>query len=89
MAGHVDLRHDRNEPLLRMRDDLTVIILRKISAFAAADLGTSAVKSEIRPRLDLDAPALIVRKMQMQAIKLVQRNEIDHAFHIVDAEEVS
>ena len=86
---HVDLGHDRDVARPRVRDDVGVLLLRVEAAAPAADLRLSADRREVRPRLDLDAPALIVGEMQMQAIDLVQRERSMKRFTSSRAEEMA
>ncbi len=71
VSRHVDLRHDRDVARLRIGDDVGVLLLRVEAAGPAADLRLSADRGEVRPRLDLDAPPLIVGEMQVQPVDLV------------------
>ncbi len=86
---HVDLRHDRDEALVRVRDQVRELFLRVVAARVSADRAFAAVRRQVRPGVDLDAPALVVGEMQVQAIELVVRNQVDVAFHILHAEEVT
>ena len=88
MAGHVDLRHDRDETARRMRHDVAVLGLRVKAARSTADLCASANLGETGTGLDLDSPALVIREMQVQPVQLVQRHEVDEALHIASREEV-
>ncbi len=65
VARHVDLRDDGDEALGRVSDDVRVLILSVEAAGTATDLGASTVRGEPGPRLDLDAPALIVGEVQV------------------------
>ena len=58
------------------------------AAGTALDLGAPAVRRQVGPRVDLDSPSLIVGKVQVQAVELVHRDQIDVTLHFVDAEEV-
>ena len=86
---HVDLGHDRDVARPRVRDDVGVLLLRVESAAPATDLRQSTDGREVRPRLDLDAPPLIVGEMQVQPIQLVERVQIDEALDVVGPEKVA
>ena len=86
---HVDLGHDRDVARLRVGDDVRVLLLRVEPAVAAADLRLSADRREVRPRLDLDAPALVVGEVQMQPIDLVQRVQVDEPFDVLGLQKMA
>ena len=91
MAGHLDLRHDRDEALSGVGDDLPDLLLRVETAVTlavegrvgpcplAADerlLPPRGDVRELRILLDLDAPALIVGEMPVEPVELVHRHQI-------------
>ena len=47
------------------------------------------MRRQPRPRLDLDPPALVVGQVQVQPVQLVQRQQVDVALDVGDAEEVA
>ena len=89
MPRHVDLRDNRDEPILRVLHEVGIFLLRVVTSRAAADLGAPAVLREVRPAGDLDPPALVVGEVQVEAVHLVERQQVDVALHIVGREEVA
>ena len=89
VAGHVDLGHDGDVAVGCVLDELRERLLRVEAASGAAHGRAAAVFRQVRPGLDLDAPALIVGEMQVQAIDLVHRDQVDVPLHVVRTEEVA
>ncbi len=89
MPWHVDLGNDRDEPLGRVGDESRVVVLRVEAARAAADLGRAAELRELRPRVDLDAPPLVVGQVQMQVVELEQRELVEVVLDLLHGEEVA
>jgi hypothetical protein len=89
VAGHVDLGHDLDEPRLRVGDDRAVLALGVETALVAVDRRPAADLREARPRADREPPALVVGQVQVEAVQLVERHQVDQALHLVDAEEVA
>ena len=88
VAGHVDLRHDLDEPLGGVRDDAPVVALRVVAARTASDGARRADARQPRPRADRDPPALVVGQVQVQPVQLVEREQVDQSLDLGDAEEV-
>ncbi len=85
---HVDLWHHVDEPLARVGDDRRVLALREVPAFPPADRGATAVARETGPGADREAPALIVRQVEVEPVELVEAHEVDQPLDVVHAEEV-
>src|SRR5690349_3109848 len=97
MAGHLDLRHNGDEAIARVRDDLPYIVLRVEASVTLvvenvrggitlrpSDEGSIAPCADLgEPRilLDLDAPALVVGEMPVECVHLMKREEIDVLLH--------
>jgi hypothetical protein len=88
MARHVDLGYDGDVPAPRVRDELSVLTLRVVAARPTADGGLPAVRRQARPSLDLKAPSLVIREVQVEAVQLVPRHRVDEMLDVGHAEEV-
>ena len=89
MPGHVDLGDDRDESIGGVGHEIRVLLLREEPADAAADFPAAAARRQLRPRLDLDAPALVVGEMQMQPIELIECQQIDVPLDVFYPEEMA
>src|SRR5439155_24488261 len=105
MARHLDLRHDGDEPRLRVRDQLRDVVLGVKAAMrlaVEAPLGGVAVgvpderlappRADLREAwvlADLDAPPLVVGEVQVQPAELMERGEIDELLHELLRHEVA
>ena len=87
----VDLGHDLDEVLCRVLHDLAVVGLRVEPRSAGsrrpAALGRAADRRELWPRVDGEAPTLVVRQVHVQGVQLVERHLVDESLDIVDGEE--
>ena len=73
MSGRIDLRDDRDETAAGVVHNFLIFLLRVVTTSFAADLGAAPDLRKPRPGFDLDAPALVVGEMQVQAVDLVVR----------------
>src|SRR5207249_11156127 len=105
MARHLDLRHDGDEPRLRVRDQLRDVILGVKAAMrlaVEAPLGRVTVGAPddrlMPPRAylgeawvltDLDTPPLVIGQVQVQPVELMERGEIDDLLHELLRHEVA
>ncbi len=89
VSRHVDLGHDIDVALRRVGDETTVVALGVVAAVPAADGGSPADPGQPRSRCDGEAPTLVVGQVEMQAVELVEREEVDQALELADAEEVA
>src|SRR5437879_9414272 len=105
MARHLDLRHERDEPGLRIRDQLRDVVLGVKAAMrlaVEAPLGrvTVGVPDDrlTPPRAylgepwvlaDLNPPALVVGQVQVHPVELMERGEIDELLHELLRHEVA
>src|SRR5438067_8264621 len=89
MSRSVDFGYDRDVSLLRIAHNVRVFVLRVKSARSAADLRDTSHRRELRPRLDLDTPALIIGEMNMEHVQFVEREEIDVLLELSRCEEVT
>src|SRR4029078_7195293 len=72
VARNVELGHDVDEEPPRVRYDPRELFLGGVPALAAADGAARADPREVRPRADRDAPALVVRQVEMEPVELVR-----------------
>ena len=79
MARHVDLGHDCDEAVGGVTSRGPHIAPSCRTPRSASHLRAPAVNGQVGPRRDFDPPALIVRKMQVQAVQLVERHQVDVA----------
>ena len=85
VARHVDLRDDRRRSgCARSATSVLVLRLRVVAALAAADLRRAAVRREARPGADRDPPALVVGQVQVEAVELVERDQVDVPLDVAD-----
>jgi hypothetical protein len=63
--------------------------LRIESARPSADLGSASKAGQGGAGFDFNAPALIVREMQVQDIQLVQSEQIDVLLYFADSEKMA
>ncbi len=89
VAGHIDLRNDRDVLRCGVLDDLAVVGLRVEAAAPAVHLGARPDLGERRPGVDLQAPALVVGEVQVQVVELQKGDVVDVALDRCDAEEVA
>ena len=85
---HVDLGHDRHVPLGGVADDVGVLRLGVVPALVAAHRRLAAVRREPRPLRDRDPPALVVGQVQVQAVELVERDQVDEPLDVAYRPEV-
>ena len=89
MARKVDFRDDSDEALLSISDNLLVLLLgEETNGFTlvlthAADLGQFGVT------LDLNAPALVIGQVHVQHVEFIERQQVDHLFHLIDREKAA
>jgi len=88
VPGNVDLGHHRDVAVLRVPDDPLVVLLAVEAAAATAHLAAAAVAGQLRPTVDRDPPSLVIGQVQVQDVQLVERDQVDVALDLVDAEEV-
>ena len=89
VAGEVDLGHDGDEPLGGVVDDLAVVGLRVEAALGPVDGVAATDLGQLGPRVDRDAPALVVGEVQVEVVELEQRQVVEVALDVVDGEEVA
>ena len=89
MPGHVDLRHDGNETIGGIGHEVGVLLLRVVATRSSSHLPAPANSRQVRPRLDLEAPSLVVGQVQVQRVQFVQRHRVDVALHVIDGEEMA
>ena len=97
MARHLNFRNHGNLPLRAEGDDLTDLFLCIKAAVRprlpiAAKVGTGPHRSELRQlgeSVDLDAPALIVRQVPVEAVELHACGSLDESLQIGDREKVT
>src|SRR5205814_9591019 len=89
VARTVDLRHDQNVARRGITNDALIVLLGEKSAGPAANLRQRSKLGETRPRIELNAPALIVRQVKVQHVQLVQRQQIDVLLDLAHSEEVT
>ena len=102
VAGHFDLGHDGHVAVGRVLHDLSYVFLTVESSVAfsikaprllavVADQRLVTPGTDFRqPRvlLDLDAPALIVGEMHLQAVELVQSHDVDELQQVLFGQKV-
>src|SRR5690606_36262117 len=90
VTGHVDLRHDRDVPALGVGDPVGVVLLGQVTTADPAHAGAFATtfRRQPGPRVDLDAPALVVGQVQMQVVDLVVGDLVDVGLDLVRGVEV-
>jgi hypothetical protein len=74
---------------LRIRHEIPVLILRVEATDAAADFSKAAVCGKVRPRRDVEPPPLIVGEVEMEAVDLVERDQIDVPLDLVHLHEMT
>ena len=89
MARHIDLRDDGNVAAFGIIHDESIFGLAVESARGTAHFQAASIQGQVRTGFDLDAPALVVREMQMQPVDLVIGQQVDVAGHIPDAEKMA
>ena len=89
VGRHVDLRHDHDVPVLRIAHEVRELVLRVVAAGTAAHLAEATDLRQLGPRLDLDAPALVVGEVQVQHVDLVEREHVDVLLHFARGEKVA
>ena len=89
MPGAVDLGNDLDEALGGVGDDAGVVLGGEVAAWTAVDVARPTDFGEQRPAGHRQPPSLVVGEMEMEDVDLVQRDQIDVAEHVVDAEEVA
>ena len=89
MPGHVDLRDDRDVAAAGIIYNVRIIVLAVVSAGSAAHFKSASHERQVRPGIDLNAPALIIGEMEMEAVDLVISQQIDIFGDVPDAEEVA
>ncbi len=89
MAGHIQLGDDGDVAAAGILDDVGVIVLAEVAAGGAAHFQAAAVKGQVGPRLDLDAPTLVVAQVEVEVVDLVKGQPVDVAGHVPDGEEVA
>ncbi len=90
VARQLDLRHHRDAPRRRVRDDLADLRLR-VEAAVARSIGLASPgpdAGEFGKARDLDAPALVVREVPMEHVELVARHQIEMALDVRHRQEV-
>jgi hypothetical protein len=85
---HVDFRNDGDVAIQGVLHDVLVLFLGVVATFAAADLGFTAMLGQLGPGFDLDAPALIVRQVQVHGVHFVGRNQVDETFGVFHTKEM-
>ena len=101
VAGHLDLGHDGDLPRSGVGHEVAELVLRVEAAVGGAivalrvarvpDEGLAAPgpdAGQLRVPLDLHPPALIVGQVQVQAVELVQRQQVDQRADLRAGEEV-
>ena len=88
VAGHVDLGDHRHEVALGMVHDAGPVGQREPTALVAPARRRAADAGERRPVGHLDAPPLIVAEVEVQAVQLEARDQLDEAAHLVGGERV-
>ena len=88
MARHIDFRDHGDVAAPGVIHDGRIVSLAVVSAGRAAHLQAAAKIGQVRPRLDLDAPALVIREVDMQPVDLVIGQQVDVLGDILDAEKV-
>ena len=73
VARHVDFRDDRDVAAPGIIHDGAVVLLAVESAGSSAHFQAASIYCQVWPGFDLDAPALVVREMQVQPVDLVIR----------------
>ena len=100
VAGKVDLGDDGDAQFVRVCDDVPDLVLGVVSAVADAvvalpvlgDHRAVAEGADLREfgiALELDAPALVLGQMPVEAVELVHRHDVEVAFHFRYAEEMA
>ena len=89
MTGAVDLWHDLDEVFGGIVDDAGVVGCGVVPAVAALDVARAADLGEPRPIGHRQPPTLVVGEMEVEDVDLVQRDQVDVAEHVIDAEEVT
>src|SRR5512142_1132445 len=89
MTRGIDFGHDRDIAAARVLHDLPVLFLGVITTSVAANLSTAADLRQSGPGFDLDAPALVIAEVKVQAVDLVLRDQVDKALYLLQAEEMS
>src|SRR5690606_17674330 len=91
VSRHVDLRDDGDVPLGGVGDDVAVVVLGEVTAAHTVDTGarSTAHGGEFGPAFDLDAPALVVRQVDVQVVDLVARDFVDVGLDLIKRVEVA
>ena len=104
VARHVDFWHDGDVALLGIGHHVANFVLRVevravglvnpillglIEIGEEAIGGDAAHGGELRIFLDFHTPALVVGEVPVEGVHLIVRHDVEHAFHLVDREEVA
>ncbi len=89
VARHVDLRHDQDVACLCVAQYVLVILLGIEAPRSASDLRERPHRGQLRARIDLYSPSLIVGQVQVQHVQLVQREDVEVLLHFPHREEVT
>src|SRR5690606_876911 len=82
---------DGDVPLGGVGDDVAVVVLGEVTAAHTVDTGarSTAHGGEFGPAFDLDAPALVVRQVDVQVVDLVARDFVDVGLDLIKRVEVA
>ncbi len=104
MPGHFNLRHDGDVPAAGIGHDLANVILRIVPAISSVRaVGWAGLRVQAEPRilspgpdlrqarilLDLDAPPLVVRQVQVQRIDLLCGQNLQQLLDLLLGEEMA
>ena len=104
MSRHIDFWHDGDVALLGIGHHVANLVLRVevravglvnpillglIEIREEAVGGDAAHGGELRIFLDFHTPALVVGEVPVEGVHLIIRHDVEHAFHLVDREEVA
>src|SRR5690606_24685672 len=89
MPRHVDLRHEGDEALLGVVDEIHPVLSRVVPALAPTDVLAGTDLSQARSARYLDATALIIGQMEVQTVHLVHGQMVDVALRVGGCEEVA
>jgi hypothetical protein len=89
VSGHFYLGDDRDVSRPRVPNDVLVVLLREKASGSAADLCERSYCGQLRTRVDLNSPALIVGEMEVQDVELVERHDIDVLLDLPHGQEMA
>ena len=89
MAGQVDLRHEGDATRLRIGHQVLQFLLGVPATAPTLDRTGAADFHQLGILFDLDAPALVIGQVQVQAVQLEEGHAVDGLLQVLDRQEAA